>query len=560
MIGTIRKHSKWLWWFIAGATIISFVVFMGTGPAKNSHGGPGSFGTIYGHDLSAAEVEQARRDFYIFFLINYGEWPDKNRNITPAQIEQQTYLNLMFALKAKSMGITVPDKVVADVAVQMLASPGLTRALNTGGQPVRMDKFVQGVLGQRGFTAGDFQSSVRSQLVTEQLRLALGLGGTLVTPQEAASLFDREYREVSAQIVFFNTSNYLAQVAVSPAAVGQFFTNYMAYYRVPDRQQVNYVHFSTSNYLATAKADLTKTNTFEQSVDSIYRQYANTEFKDAKSPEAAKEKIRQTLFERRALSLAAEAARKYLEVLFAMEPVKNENLITTANQAGLIPRKTAPFALGETPADFATVPSAAAAISRLSPETPFTDLVIGEDGIYVIGLDRQIPSYMPAFTDIRAQVENDFRSQEALIAANRAGTNFYAQASAQIAAGKSFAQVAIAQGYAPLILKPFSLGSSEIIGTAGLADVGQLKQAAFGTPVGGVSRFVPTQTGGFVLHVQSISPVDAVKKTAELPQFLAQMRRGRQSEAFNIWVNNEAARELSGLPAFKSSASAGGAR
>ena len=38
MIGTIRKHSKWLWWFIAGLTIISFI-YWGSAPATRNSGG-----------------------------------------------------------------------------------------------------------------------------------------------------------------------------------------------------------------------------------------------------------------------------------------------------------------------------------------------------------------------------------------------------------------------------------------------------------------------------------------------------------------------------------------
>ena len=57
MIGTIRKHSKWLLWIIAGATIFSFVYFMGSGPARSGGGGYQSVntnlvnGTIYGPEV-----------------------------------------------------------------------------------------------------------------------------------------------------------------------------------------------------------------------------------------------------------------------------------------------------------------------------------------------------------------------------------------------------------------------------------------------------------------------------------------------------------------------------
>jgi len=550
MIGTIRKHSAWLWWLIAGLTIISFVVFMGSGPGRNGHGGAGgTYGTIYGHELTAEEVGQAQRDFDLFFLINYGEWPDKSRNITQTQIDQQTYLNLMFMRKAKALGVAVPDDVVADAASQMLRMPGLARAMGTPGQAVPMDRF-EAALKQKGFTDADFQHSVRSQLIVEQLRLTLGLSGSLVTPQEASALYDREHQEISAQAVFFSVSNYLAQVPAPAAAVGEFFTNNMAYYRVPDRLQVNYVWFNITNYLADAKAEWAKTN-FEQTVDNVYREYGATEFKDAKTPEEAKEKIREFLIRRRALGDVATKAGEFRKTLYAMEPVKTENLVTVAKQSGVTAKLSEPFAEGSEPADFAHAPAAAKTAFTLNTDSPFSDLIPGEDGVYIIGLANQLPSTIPPFSEIRARVEQDFRTQSALALANKAGTNFYVTATVQMAAGKSFAQAAVSEAHTPVILSPFSLSSTDVPEAEGHAQMGDLKQAAFTTTPGHVSRFFQTAEGGFVMFVQKIAPVDAVKKAADLPAFISQLRRGRENEAFNIWVNNEASRELGGIPVFK---------
>jgi hypothetical protein len=557
MIGSIRKHSKWLWWLIAGLTIFSFVAFMGSGPARNGRGGGagGSYGTIYGHELTAAEVNQAQRDFYLYFLINYGEWPDKARNINPTQIDQQTYLNLMFAQKAKALGIAVTDEVVADAASQMLRQPALTRALGTGGQPVPMDKFADQILKARGFTVADFQHSVRQQLIVEQLRMALGLSGAFVTPQEAGALYDREHQEVSAQAVFFSATNYLSQVSATPAAVGQFFTNYMAYYRVPERVQVNYVWFNITNYLAQSKAEWAKTN-FDKTVDSVYQQYGSTEFKDAKTPEEAKEKIRALLIQRRALSDTAEVARDFVKDLFAMDPVKLDNIITAAKKKNLTIKTSAPFALNGNSEDFANAPNVLKAAAALNTDSPFSDMIAGEDGIYVIGLAAQLPSSVPTFAEIKSRVEQDFKTQSALALANQAGTNFYVTASVQTAAGQTFAQAAVAAGHTPVVLTPFSLNSSEVPEAGDHAQIGELKQAAFTTAPGHISRFTPTADGGFVLFVQKLNAPDATKKSADLTGFISQVRRGRENEAFNIWVNSEAGRELRNIPAFQKTSAA----
>jgi hypothetical protein len=117
----------------------------------------------------------------------------------------------------------------------------------------------------------------------------LGLTGSLITPQEAAAAYQRDHQELSAQIVFFSASNFLSQVVVTPAAVAQFYTNYLAQYRLPDRVQVNYVEFNLTNFLAQAKAELTKTN-FDDLVEMNYRRLGADYFPDAKTPDAAKAK------------------------------------------------------------------------------------------------------------------------------------------------------------------------------------------------------------------------------------------------------------------------------
>jgi hypothetical protein len=171
-------------------------------------------------------------------------------------------------------------------------------------------------------------------------------------------------------------------------------------------------------------------------------------------------------------------------------------------------------------------------------------------------MGTQLPSSIPTFSEIQSRVEQDFRMQSAMALANKAGTNFYVTATVQVATGKSFAQAAVSEAHTPVVLSPFSLSSADVPEADGRASISDLKQAAFTTAPGHVSRYFPSAEGGFVMYVQRIEPVDAVKKAADMPSFLSQLRRGRENEAFNIWVNNEATRELSGISVFKQPAGA----
>ena len=546
MIGSIRKHSAWLWWLIAGLTIISFVVFMGSGPGKNGGGfsrsssGPN---TIYGKEVTPAELISSEHEFKLYYWLHNGEWPEKSAGFTSKDLDRETYIRLLLIRKAATLGIHVSDDLVKTSAVELL------RSLGRNGQPLPMEQFVGRVLAPENLTAGDLQNFLRDDLTIQQLIQTLGLSGALVTPQEVSQLYDREYQEVSAQAVFFSASNYLSQVAVTPAAVADFYQKNMAAYREPDRVQVNYVAFEASNFLAQAKAEWAKTN-FDETVNAAYNQFGATQFADAKTPDEAKAKIREIFIHDHALKDASQQAKEFATTLFAMDPAKPENLAALAQQKKLAVRTTAPFNAAYGPEEINVPPAFTKAAFKLNADEPLAGPISGSDTIYVIALANRLPSAIPALDPIRARVTQDFQNREAAALAQRAGTNFYITATMQMALGKTFAQTAVTAGQAPQILTPFSLSSQDVPEAGDRAEIGQLKRAAFTTAPGHLASFVGTTDGGFVLFVQSLLPVDQQKKTAELPQFTAQVRRGRENEAFNRWLQAEANRELRNTPVY----------
>ncbi len=549
MFRFFRKHT-WLLFITLGLTIISFLFFMGKGPSRSGNGpGGGDYGTMYGHTISADLFEQVKREFFITYFEQTGEWPDRSRSLTPLQMDQQIYSYVLMQLKAADLGIHVSDDAAATIANEMLHSTTLMRILGTS-QPLPADQFVLHVLTPEGLTAADFERSARARATVNQLVEVLGMPGALVTPQEASALYNRDNQEVSAQAVFFSASNYLSKTIVSPAAAGQFYTNNMAAYREPDRVQVNYVVFNVSNYLAQAKAEWQKTN-FEERVDSIYQNYGATQFASEKSPEAAKAKIRDLLIKNRALQDAGSQANDFVKALYAMTPVQAGNLTALARQQNLPVATSAPFSESTGPEDFEAPEDLAKKAFALNSDSPYVGPIVGADEVYVIALANQLPSSVPSFDQIHSRVARDLENAEAISLAQQAGTNFYYTASVQMAVGNKFSGIAVAHGVTPVILSPFSLNSSEVPELGEHAELGQLKQAAFTTQPGKVSRFIPTADGGFVLYVESLLPVDETKKAADFPQFLDQVRRSRQNESFYLWLNTEFNREMRTTPFYQ---------
>ena len=288
MFRFFRKH-RWLLYICLGVVAVTFVFFMGQGGNRGNNGAPASdFGIIYGHKVTQQEYLNARNQFYLSYFFRNGEWPN-TANLRANELDQEIYVNIMLDRQAQDLGIHVSDDAAAKSAANLLQS------LDRNGQRVTLEALDKQVLKPQGLTVDDFQRLARRDVVVRQLIEALGLSGALVTPQEAQDIYEREHQEIQAQAVFFSASNYMTSVTVTPAAIAQFYTNEMAYYRLRNRVEVSYVEFNLSNYLSGAEEKIGKTNLNYQ-VDTIFRQRGMAAVPDAKTPEEASRDMQEKVY------------------------------------------------------------------------------------------------------------------------------------------------------------------------------------------------------------------------------------------------------------------------
>ena len=550
MIGTIRKHSKWLWWFIAGLTIISFI-YWGAAPATRNSGGGRSgrseLGSFAGRKVTPEAYAGAETDVALYHWFRFHQWPDRDPNYTAADWQRETYVRLFLVQKGQGMGISISDDAVVTAANEILSTPGLAQALGVDGQTVPMGAFVKGILQPKGLTAADFELFVRHDLIVDQLREVMGMAGELITPQEAAAVYQRQNQELSAQIVFFSASNYLAGVPVTADAVGRFYTNYLAEYRLPDRVQVSYVAFSVSNFMAGAEQKLSHTNLNDQ-VEAIYRHYGTNAVPEAKTPEEAMEKIRELLIQQQALTDARQQADDFANAVFNLDPPQPENLATVAKQKGLAVRLTAPFGQEYGPEEFAAPEAFTKTAFGLTPDEPLAGPIIGRDAIYIIALAKQLPSEIPPLKRITERVTRDYQLHEATLRAQQVGTNFVLKLQIGLTVGSSFSSICTAAGLHVEKLPPFSMSTGKVPELGARATLEQLKSVAFATPIGQASDFETTDDGGFIVFVKEQLPIDTTAMNANLPQFAAVIRQQRQLAAFYNWLGHAAVRDLADTP------------
>ncbi len=540
MFGTIRKHQTWLWVVISALTIISFVIFFS--PYSKVHEeGPADYGTVNGKAVTRDDYIAAQREVQLRYFFMTGNFPDEEAQRRGFDAARESYQWIFLVSKQEELGIDVGSDVAARIGRDMLSN-FQRQGIAT---PAAFDKQI---LQPRGLNLRDFERFVKHYIGLQQLISIAGSSGRLVTPQEARTLYIRENQQVSAQAIVFSASNYLSRVTVTPEVISQFYTNYLASYRIPDRIQVAYVKFAVSNFLAKAESELSRSN-LNDAIEANLQRMGTNYFGGAKTADEARAKLRAEIIKGRALADARRAANEFARPMFEVEKPRIEDLQKAAKTNNLQVILSAPFDRENGPEDMETGSDFVKVAFSRTPEDPFGQPYVAMDGVYVYGLAKTIPSEVPPLDKIRARVEGDYRIVQAASHARQAGYIFQATLTNGLAQGKAFDELCKGAGVKPMDLPPFSLSSRSIPGDIEESvPVNQVKELAFTTEPGKASQFQPTRGGGVVIYVKAKLPVDEQKMKEELPAFVNYLRRTRTEEAFQAWFRKEGERGLRNTP------------
>jgi hypothetical protein len=545
MFGTFRKHQTWLWGIIITVIIFTFVIYFSPYSKLNDTSrGPANLGSINGERISEEQYVNARNEIYLRTFFSSGHWPDEESKKQGGQVEREIYQWLLLVQEQERFGIHISDEAAAQKAKEML---GL---LQRAGVIPSAEVFLAQILPANGFKLDDFERFVRHDLGVQQLVATVGLDGKLVTPQELQDLYKRDNQEVATEAVFFSWSNYVAEVTAPPSAISQYYSNRLAVYRLPDRAQVSYVRIDLTNFLAEANQELAKMTNLDLQIEEAYRRGGTNFLRQAKAESLAEAKVKLRDDERRTFELQAarKKATEFATPLFDMEPMKAENLSTLAKEKGLAVQVTAPFDSEYGPNDIRGADDFTKKAFALTPDYPFAGPIIGLDGVYVIALDKRLPSEIPALDQIRAQVVKDYERDQARALAVKAGTAFYPTLTNELAQGKPFASICLNAKLKPVSVPPVSLSTRDQPAVEDHVSLNQYKQLTFTTPIGKPSPFQQTSDGGLIVYVKEKLPLDEAKMKTSLPAFANYVRQNRQNEAFNDWFRKVAEKGLSDTP------------
>jgi hypothetical protein len=378
----------------------------------------------------------------------------------------------------------------------------------------------------------------------------VGAPGKLVTPQEAEEAYRTEHEKLDTKVVVFPLSNYIARVEVTPESIGNYYTNAMARYRLPERMQLSYVAFPASNYYAQAEQQMSAQTNLNQQIDMAYMQRGQNFYTGPDgqplTADAAKQKIREEMREELALTEARKAAYAFAGDLEKVERPANpnnpaESLEELATSKGLTPQVTMPFSQFEGPRELSGLPDQfARAVFSLTPEEPIIpEPISGEDAIYLLAFKRKLESELQPLDAIREQVTEDFRRQEGMKLARESATAFITAAT-NAPAGTGFDAAAQQHGLTVVDLPPIAKDAqSTVENLPPMVDAGALRSAVSDLGEGEVSSYMPSQGGGFVAILEKVIPPSDEEVQRELQNFAQEYRRRMAGEAFNDWFQTE---------------------
>jgi peptidyl-prolyl cis-trans isomerase D len=485
MIKILRKNQRVLMLFIAVLTIVAFVWLYN--PANTRELGVNTIGTIYGRNISQADVEREVKSFQLALALGQfqliqdlgGMAQDENR-----ALDEFVWNRMVIQHQAKELGIDPTD---SQVAGQIKAVP----VFQTNGQfdPLKYKAFVLEQLGPRGFTELQLENVIRDALRVERIKAVVSapVAASDAEVREAARIFDT----VSGQEVRFSLPAG-SSGDVTDEEVKSFYEQNRPTLIAPEMRSVQYVKFAP---LAGEK------------------------------PLQGREKVD-------ALQKVADAASAFSEQAsastFEKAAAAGGQTIQTSPE---FDRSGATLSAADSQALSSDLKNLAPAAFLLTEASPVSDVIQSGDAFFVLKLARVNPQRPLTLEEVRPIAASRLGARKAERLLREDAEASLAKIREAISAGKSFADAAAAAGLPTRSFTDLVPSNGELS-----PEQQQVAAATVLMEPGQLSRMIPSSDGGFAVYLSARTP--GGEAAAKNPDLASRILEGKRRLLFMSWLSS----------------------
>jgi hypothetical protein len=426
-------QSKVVWYIILGIIVVTFVGFFtptmrsGSGRSK-----PQAVGELFGRKVMPEEYRHAYQSTYLWYVLSAGRMIPMTDRLSAA-LHTEAWQRVAALRKAEQEKIAATDQEVVQQIQMMpvfLAENGAFDA-----------RVYRGVLEALGVSTAQVEALFREQITIHKLLFRAGQAA-LISSYELKRAYHIYTDRFMLDYVVLPREQVEKAVSVSREEAEALFAERAEAFRMPAKVRVSYVEFPVKDFLAQADVpEGAALEVYNRNIEKYRIETTNeaaaAEYKPFEEVEA---EINKEIHEFAARRLAAAAATEFVVAVAPKAENDRPDFAGAAAAAGLKIKTLPAFGLAdELQGIDETAPFRQAAFSLEDDiYASFSDAITGKDMVYVLSLEQQYPSFIPAFEAVEEKVMKAVRAQAATKALAERAMEIKETVSKALAGGASF--------------------------------------------------------------------------------------------------------------------------
>ncbi len=406
MLDRMRRHKSWLKWSLAIVVVAFILLYIpnflrGGGMGAAGAGSRDVVASVDGRQITVGQFRKVYNQQIQAYRRSYGGSIDErllkqmgiDRRILQQLIDEEAGL-----AEARRLGIATSDE---EVRVRILALP----AFQENGQFIGDERYRQLLqMADPPRRPSEFEEEVRRSMTLSKLQGALTDWMT-VSAADVTAEYKKRNDKVKLAVVSFPSDKFLAETTATDAEIAQQFEQHKADYRIPDKRKVRYALLDTQGIR-------NRTQVTAQDVQRYYEdneaQYSTPEETRASHILLKTEGKDDAAVKKQAEDLLAKAKGGADFAALATTFSEDDSSKVKGGDLGFFPK-------GQ------MVPEFDAAAFSLQPGQ-ISDLVKSQFGYHIIKVVERKPATKRSLDEVRAQIEDQLKTQRAQDEAQRTVT------------------------------------------------------------------------------------------------------------------------------------------